>query len=166
MVERAIYATARENSPEERKVTRVSSSPGSLFHSPIRSPFHLRVISTIREPGTGYTRITIKNWPKPETAHEKSLASRIDLTQTGCRSWPWMLACSAGVFFERAICSRNRHVETSRREEEMGRVKGSGEGAGREKEKNAFPSPPPFPSFALAPTVRVTISTLPNLPLS
>ena len=43
------------------------------------------------------------------------------------------------VFFERAICSR--HVETSRREEEeMGPV--------------------------LAPTVRVTISTLPNLPLS
>ena len=34
------------------------------------------------------------------------------------------LACSAGVFFERAICSRKRHVETSRREEEMGRVKG------------------------------------------
>ena len=33
-----------------------------------------------------------------------------------------MLACSAGVFFERAICSRERHVETSRREEEMGRV--------------------------------------------
>ena len=33
------------------------------------------------------------------------------------------VACSAGVFFERAICSRKRHVETSRREEEMGRVK-------------------------------------------
>ena len=31
------------------------------------------------------------------------------------------LACSAGVFFERAICSRKCHVETSRREEEMGR---------------------------------------------
>ena len=28
------------------------------------------------------------------------------------------------------------------------------------------PSPSPFPSFALAPTVKVTISTLPNLPLS
>ena len=27
------------------------------------------------------------------------------------------VACSAGVFFERAICSRKRHVETSRREE-------------------------------------------------
>ena len=33
-----------------------------------------------------------------------------------------MLAFSAGAFFERAICSRKRHVETSRREEEMGRV--------------------------------------------
>ena len=31
------------------------------------------------------------------------------------------IACSAGVFFERAICSRKCHVETSRREEEMGR---------------------------------------------
>ena len=44
----------------------------------------------------------------------------------------------ACVFFERAICSR--HVETSRGEQEMGPV--------------------------LAPTLRVTISTLPNLPLS
>ena len=46
-----------------------------------------------------------------------------------------MVACSAGVFFERAICSQKCHVETSRREEEMGRVKGSGEGAGRGKKK-------------------------------
>ena len=50
-------------------------------------------------------------------------------------SSPSWLACSAGVFFERAICSRKRHVETFRREEEMGRVKGSGEGAGREREE-------------------------------
>ena len=28
------------------------------------------------------------------------------------------------------------------------------------------PPPPPFPSFTLAPTLRVTISTLPNLSLS
>ena len=40
-------------------------------------------------------------------------------------SFSYFLACSAGVFFERAICSRKRHVETSRREEEMGRMKGS-----------------------------------------
>ena len=53
------------------------------------------------------------------------------------------LACSAGVFFERAICSRKRHVETSRREEEMGRVKGSGE---REEKMPFFlPSPSPSP---------------------
>ena len=45
------------------------------------------------------------------------------------------LARRAGVFFGRAICSRNRHVETSRREEEMGRVKGSEEGGGGEKRK-------------------------------
>ena len=50
----------------------------------------------------------------------------------------WKTYILTGVFFERAICSR--HVETSRREQEMGPV--------------------------LAPTVRVTMSTLPNLPLS
>ena len=44
------------------------------------------------------------------------------------------VACSAGVFFERTICSRKRYVETSRREEEMGRVKGSGEGEGAGRE--------------------------------
>ena len=55
-------------------------------------------------------------------------------------------ACNAGVFFRRAICSRKRHVETSRREEEMGPVKGSGEGAGREKRK-----PPPSPLSFLRP---------------
>ena len=75
-----------------------------------------------------------------------------------------VVACSAGVFFERAICSRKRDVETSRREEEIGRVKGSGEGVGREYFFS--PPPPPFPFFALAPTVKVTTSTLPNLPLS
>ena len=51
----------------------------------------------------------------------------------------------------------------------MGRVKGSGEGAGRERreeEEEYFFSPLPFPSFALAPTERGTISTLPDRPLS
>ena len=32
------------------------------------------------------------------------------------------VASSGGVFFERAICSRERHVQTFRREEEVGRV--------------------------------------------
>ena len=31
----------------------------------------------------------------------------------------YLLACSAGVFFERAICLRKRHVETSQREEHL-----------------------------------------------
>ena len=56
------------------------------------------------------------------------------------------LACSAGVFFERAICSQKCHVETSRREE-MGWVKGSGEEAGREKRKFFLPSPSPLSFF-------------------
>ena len=46
----------------------------------------------------------------------------------GCFYFSGEIACSAGVFFERAICLRKRHVETSLGEEEMGRVKGSGEG--------------------------------------
>ena len=51
----------------------------------------------------------------------------------------------------------------------MGQVKGSGEGAGRERreeEEEYLFSPLPFPSFALAPTQRGTISTLPDRPLS
>ena len=51
----------------------------------------------------------------------------------------------------------------------MGRVKGSGEGAGRERreeEEEYFFSPLPFPSFALAPTQRGTISTLLDRPVS
>ena len=54
-----------------------------------------------------------------------------------------VLACSAGVFFGGAIFSRNHHVETSQREEEMGQVKGSGEGAigggWGERRENACP---------------------------
>ena len=78
------------------------------------------------------------------------------------------IACSAGVSFEHAICSRKCHVDTSQREGEMRQVKGSGRGRGEGRENAVFflPSPPPFPSFTFAPTVRVTISTLPNLPLS
>ena len=78
-----------------------------------------------------------------------------------------LLASSAGVFFEREICSRKRHVETSRRDEEMGESKGTGRGRGERRKTPYLFSPlplPPFPSFALAPTLRVTISTLPNLP--
>ena len=81
------------------------------------------------------------------------------------RTFLRLLACSAGVFFQRAIRSRKRHVETPRGEEEIGRVKGSG-GGGEGGGIFFSPPPPPFPSFALAPTVRLTISTLPNLPLS
>ena len=40
-------------------------------------------------------------------------------------------------------------------------------GGGREKEeKKSLPPPPPSPFFTLTPMLRVTISTLPNLPLS
>ena len=54
----------------------------------------------------------------------------------------------------------------------MGRIKGSGEGARREKRKHLFfllsPSPLSFfrPRTYRKGSVRVTISTLPNLPLS
>ena len=64
----------------------------------------------------------------------------------------------------RMFLSQKCHVETPR-EDEMGRVKGSGGGGGeREGELRVFFSlPSPSPSFNLAPTLRVA---LPNLPLS
>ena len=63
------------------------------------------------------------------------------------------LACSAGVFFERAICSRKRHVETFRRGNGASQRE---RGKGGEREEKIFfsPPPPPFPSFVLTPTVR------------
>ena len=36
------------------------------------------------------------------------------------------VACSAGIFFERAICLRKCHVETSRIEDEVGLERGGG----------------------------------------
>ena len=68
-----------------------------------------------------------------------------------------------------------------KREVEMGRVKAAWEGAGRAlfASVRSFPKeqryragvffllfPPTFPSFTLAPTLRVAISSLPNLPLA
>ena len=73
-----------------------------------------------------------------------------------------LIASSAGVFFERPrICSRNflKRGGDGASQREQG-------GGGKREEIFFLPSPSPFPSFALAPTVRVTISTLPNLPLS
>ena len=50
-------------------------------------------------------------------------------------------------------CSRKRHVETSRREEEMGLVKGSREVAGLEENYSPTPPPPfPLPPFLLSPS--------------
>ena len=46
----------------------------------------------------------------------------------------------------------------------MGRVKRSGVGGGEREEYFFSPPPPLFPSFALAPTLRVTVFALPNLP--
>ena len=48
------------------------------------------------------------------------------------------------------FASRKHHVETSRREEEMGRVKGSGEGAGRE---SFFSLPSSFPFSFFRPRI-------------
>ena len=59
------------------------------------------------------------------------------------------MACSAGGFFRRMnVLLAKVHVETQKGEK-MGRVKRSGPGL--------------FPSFTLAPTLRVTVFTLPSL---
>ena len=56
----------------------------------------------------------------------------------------------------------------SRRREENGTSQMKCGRGWRERRENIFLSPPlpPFPFFALAPTLRVTIFTLPNLPPS
>ena len=76
---------------------------------------------------------------------------------------------SVGVFFRRAkvfvresamlkLQVRGGH-EASQRGRERGREE-------RRKREYFLPSPSPFLSFALAPNLRVTIFTLPNVPLS
>ena len=63
------------------------------------------------------------------------------------------VACSAGVFFRRAnvFASESAMLKPPEEKRKWGESKGAGTG---------------LPSFALAPTLRATISTLPNRPLS
>ena len=70
------------------------------------------------------------------------------------------LQCRRFLRGRKCFCSRKGHVETSRREEEMGRVKGSGKGVGREKRKPSFPSFLLSPSHPLAPTLREPLGLL------
>ena len=82
-----------------------------------------------------------------DTSNSRPTPGSFRCNNRNCTTCPHMehgLACSAGVFFERAICSRKRHVETFRREEEMEGVKGSGEGAGRESIFSPLPLPISF----------------------
>ena len=75
---------------------------------------------------------------------------------------------SAGVFIGRANgFNRESTMLKLPKRGRNGASEGEG-GEGGEKEEKIFFSPPPPPSlsFALTPTLRVTISTLPNLPLS
>ena len=75
---------------------------------------------------------------------------------------PW-LACSAGVFFRHTnVLLAKVNVETRKEGRKWGESKDAGRGWGY----FFSPRPPLFPSFALAPTLRVTIFTLPNLPPS
>ena len=79
------------------------------------------------------------------------------------------VACSAGIFFGCAIvfACENAMLELSKERRKWDKSNEVWEGVEREKRKHFFvPSPPPFPFFALAPTLRVTIFTLPNLPPS
>ena len=79
------------------------------------------------------------------------------------------VACSAGVFFERVFARESAMLKFPEEKRKWGQSKGAGRGRGERRENAVFifsPPPPPFPSFALASAVRVTNSTLPNLPLS
>ena len=76
------------------------------------------------------------------------------------------LACIAGVFFGRTnVLLAKALVETRAAGRKWENQKERGRGRG-ERRENACPPPLLFPSFALAPTLRVTIFTLPNLPPS
>ena len=80
-----------------------------------------------------------------------------------------LLACSAGDFFGRTnVLLAKAHVETRNGASQKERGRGRGERRVFFSFWSIFFSPPPplFPSFALAPTLRVTIFTLPNLPPS
>ena len=73
------------------------------------------------------TRLTAHGSPRMKNAQsivgmQTSNNASQDITRVAWELARRQIACSAGVFFERAICLRKRHVETSRREEEMGRV--------------------------------------------
>ena len=46
------------------------------------------------------------------------------------------VACSVGVFFERAISLRKRHVQTSEERRRWGESKGAGRGQGEQGEKS------------------------------
>ena len=78
----------------------------------------------------------------------RPLANYKDLTETRNRarkvSGTNSLQCRRFLRVRKCFCSRNR------REEEMGRVKGSGEGVGREKYVFFFPLP--LPPFLLSPS--------------
>jgi len=83
------------------------------------------------------------------------------------------LACSAGVFFGLAnVFARESTMLKPKRGGNGANQRERGGGGEREEKMPFFlpPPPPPFPSFALSHTLRValrvTISTLPNLPLS
>ena len=60
------------------------------------------------------------------------------------------LKCRRFLRARKCFCSRKRHVETFRREEEIGRVKGSRDEAGREK--RVFFSSLSLPAFLLSPS--------------
>ena len=77
-------------------------------------------------------------------------------------SYPYVRVLTTGSLQYEWFCSRKRHVETPEERRKWGESRGAGRGQG----ERFLSSPPPrSPSFALAPTLRVTISTLPSLPL-
>ena len=96
------------------------------------------------------------------TAVKQAFTNVQKLNQSASKVWHFtialghhsrgMIACSTGVFIGRArmVLIAKAPCWNSRREEEMGRVKGKGEGAGRKK-RNIF-SPLPLPPRLFLPS--------------
>ena len=80
------------------------------------------------------------------------------------RSFIASLQCRRFLRTRECFACESAMLKLEKRGENKASQKERGRGRGERKKKRLFFfSPPPFPSFALAPALRVTIFTLPNL---
>ena len=156
----------------------IMQNNGRLYSLP--NPDFQHPFKNVRNCGNKRGQIENHLWKKCRREKRATLQRKwfrtIWLTFGRCQlenAWKWLafttVAWSAGVFFGRASNFARESAMLKLPEER--RKWGESNGAGREKRKRrtfflSFAPLPPFPPFALAPALRVTISTLRNLPLT